>query len=58
MEILIVKSEELDQLKNRKQYIERLLEGELCEQREMTQTYGELESVLAVKKQKLMFVRQ
>lgn len=55
---LIGKTEELEQLKHRRQYIEKLLEAELVEQREITKTYGEMESIVAIKKEKLMFVQQ
>jgi hypothetical protein len=55
---LIAKTEELEQLRNRKQYIDKLVEAELCEQRDMTKTYGEVESILSVKKEKLMFLKQ
>ena len=40
VQILITKTEELEQLRNRRQYMEKLLEAELGEQREMTRLYG------------------
>lgn len=55
---LITHTEELEHLGNRKQYVHKLLEAELAEQRDMTRTYGELESISNVKQQKLMFVVQ
>ena len=55
---LIGKTEELEQLRHRRQYVEKLLEAELIEQREMMRVYGELESIVAIKNDKLMFVQQ
>ena len=48
----------MEQLRHRKHYIDQLIDAELVEQREMTKTYGELDSLLTVKKDKLMMVEE
>lgn len=53
---MIAKTEDLEQLKHRKEYVEKLIESELAEQKELTKTNGELESILAAKREKLMFI--
>jgi predicted nuclease with TOPRIM domain len=53
---VIAKTEDLEQLKHRKEYVEKLIESELAEQKELTKTNGELESILAAKREKLMFI--
>jgi chromosome segregation ATPase len=58
LEVLISKTEELEQLKHRKDYIDKLIEGETAQQRELTKNQGELESILSAKQEKLMFVEQ
>ncbi len=53
---MIAKTEDLEQLKHKKEYVEKLIESELAEQKELTKTNGELESILAAKREKLMFI--
>lgn len=53
---MIAKTEDLEQLKHRKEYVEKLIESELAEQKELTKTNGELESILTAKREKLMFI--
>ena len=58
LQILISKTEELEQLRHRKEYISKLIETELAEQRELGQTANELESIYCVKREKLSLLEQ
>ena len=55
---MITKTEELEQLRHRKEYIEKLIETEDNAQRELIRNYGELDSILSIKREKLQHIQQ
>jgi predicted transcriptional regulator len=57
-QILITKTEELEQFRHRKEYIEKLIETETCSQKELIRNYGEIDSILQMKREKLQLVEQ
>lgn len=58
MQSLIIKTEELEQLRHRKDYIEKIIETETNSQKELIRNYGEIESILQLKREKLQLISQ
>lgn len=58
VQIMITKTEELEQLRHRKEYIEKLIETEDNAQKELIRNYGELDSILSIKCEKLQHIQQ
>lgn len=50
VQTLIMKTEELEQLRHRKDYIEKIIETETNSQKELIRNYGEIESILHMKR--------
>lgn len=55
-QVIIAKTEELEQLRHKRQYIEKLIENEDATQRELMRSYGEVDSILTVRREKLQLL--
>lgn len=53
---VITKTEELEQLRHRRQYIGKMIENEDAAQRELMRSYGEVDSILTVRREKLQLL--